>query len=360
MRVLVARLNHETNTFSPVRTPLKSFGPLYGTEAYAASKGTRTGIAAYIDLIEQAGHDVVVACSATANPSGCVSADAYTHLTSVIVAAAAGCDAIALDLHGAMVAENTDDGEGDLLERLRRVLPHAPIAVALDLHGKMTAKIIENSDIVVCFKTYPHVDMYETGAHAGRLLLDTMEKKIQPTTAWRRLPLMSHTLCSRTDAGAMHEAVKLARSAEESGVLGASVLAGFSLADIAAPCVSVVVITDSDRDRAERCADAIAGYIWDNRAGFVYASEALAASIARARVLADQPGKGPVLLLDHGDNCMSGGKRGSAVCVVRHAPWFCMLRARVSCRSLRDVAARGHGDSMLGGMRPSLRHSNTD
>lgn len=308
MRVLCARLNHETNTFSPVTTPLQSFGPLYGADAYAASKGTRTGIAAYIDLMEQAGHEVVLACSATANPSGRVSADAYTHLSGVIVAAAAGCDAVALDLHGAMVAENTDDGEGDLLERLRRVLPQAPIAVALDLHAKMTAKIMDNSDIVVCFKTYPHVDMYETGAHAGRLLLDTMDKKIKPTMAWRRLPLMSHTLCSRTDTGAMHEAVALARAAEETGVLGASVIAGFSLADIAAPCVSVVVISDADRDRAERCAETIARFIWDNRSGFVYGSEALKVSIARARVLADQPGRGPVLLLDHGDNCMSGGE----------------------------------------------------
>ena len=310
MKILLARLNHETNTFSPVPTPLKSFGdkgPLYGVEAYEASKGTRTGIAAYIDLLEQAGHEVVVACSATANPSGKVAAEAYTHLSDVIVAAAAGCEAVALDLHGAMVAENSDDGEGDLLERLRAALPHAPIAVAFDLHGKITTKTIENSDIVVSFKTYPHIDMYETGAHAGRLLIDMINKKIRPTMAWRRLPLMSHTLCSRTDIGAMHEAVELARATEAAGMLGVSVLAGFSLADIAAPCVSVVVISDADQQAAEQFADVIAGFIWDSRAGFVYESETLADSIARAKALVEQPGTGPVLLLDHGDNCMSGG-----------------------------------------------------
>ena len=133
MKILVARMNHETNTFSPIATPLKSFGddgPLYGADAYAASKNTRTGIAAFIDVLEAAGHEVVVACSATANPSGTVSANAYTHLSDTIVAAAQGCDAVALDLHGAMVAENSDDGEGDLLERVRAALPHAPIAVA--------------------------------------------------------------------------------------------------------------------------------------------------------------------------------------------------------------------------------------
>lgn len=307
MKILVARLNHETNTFSPIATPLASFEPLYGFEAYNALKDTRTGIAAYIDVLEQAGHEVVVACSAMANPSGTVSAAAYTHLCDTIVSAAQGCDAVALDLHGAMVAENSDDGEGDLLERVRAALPHAPIAVAFDLHGKMTDKIINNSDIVISFKTYPHVDMYETGAHAGRLLIEMINQKIKPTLAWRRLPLMLNTLCSRTDIGPMHEAVKLAKEAEAKGMLGVSVLAGFSLADIAAPCISVVVVSDNDPQAADAVAQNIADFIWSARSDFIYKNEPLETSIARAKNLAAQPGSGPVLLLDHGDNCMSGG-----------------------------------------------------
>jgi len=310
MKILVARLNHETNTFSPIATPLKSFGdngPLYGNEAYQASKNTRTGIAAFIDVLEQAGHEIVVACSATANPSGTVCAEAYTHLCNTIVSAAKGCDAVALDLHGAMVAENSEDGEGDLLERVRAALPHAPIAVALDLHGKMTDKIINNSDIVISFKTYPHVDMYETGAHAGRLLVDMINQRIKPTLAWRRLPLILNSLCSRTDIGPMHEAVELARAAESQGMLGVSVLAGFSLADIAAPCISVVVVSDNDPAAADAVAQRIAEFIWSKRSEFIYKNEPLEISVARAKEIAAQPGRGPVLLLDHGDNCMSGG-----------------------------------------------------
>jgi len=310
MKILVARLNHETNTFSPIATPLASFGqqgPLFGSEAYADSKGSRTGIAAFIDIIEQAGHEAVVACSAMANPSGTVSAQAYDALCDAILNAAVGCDAVALDLHGAMVCENTDDGEGDLLERVRAALPHAPIAVAFDLHGKMTDKIVDHSDIIVSFKTYPHVDMYETGAHAGRLLMDMINQRIRPTIAWRRLPLISNTLCSRTDIGPMHEAVQLARAAEQKGMLGVSVLAGFGLADIAAPCVSVVVVSDDDQHSAEQVAQEIADFIWRERKGFTYTNESLSDSIARAKILADGPGEGPVLLLDHGDNCMSGG-----------------------------------------------------
>lgn len=310
MKILVARLNHETNTFSPLATPLTSFGqqgPLYGEHAYRDAKGARTGMAAFIDLIEAAGHEAVVACSAMANPSGKVSAEAYTHLCETILAAAVGCDAVALDLHGAMVCENSDDGEGDLLERVRAVLPHAPIAVAFDLHGKMTEKIINHCNILISFKTYPHVDMYETGAHAGRLLLEMIDRRIQPVMAWRRLPLISNTLRSRTDIGPMHHAVSLARAAEFNGMLGVSVLAGFALADIAAPCMSVVVISDGDQNAAEQVAQEIAEYIWQAREDFLYPKESLAASIGRAKVLAQGPGSGPVLLLDHGDNCMSGG-----------------------------------------------------
>lgn len=310
MKILLARMNHETNTFSPVATPLKSFGddgPLYGQAAYDASKGTRTGIAAFIDLAEHAGHEVVVAITATANPSGRVAAEAYTHMTDTIVAAAAGCDAVMLDLHGAMVAVNADDGEGALLARVRAALPHAPIAVALDLHGKMTPEIAHHADVVVSFKTYPHIDMYETGEHAGRLLLEMIAGRTKPVIAWRRLPLLVHTLRSRTDIGAMHDAVELAKKAEKNGMLAVSVLAGFSLADIAAPCISVVVVADGDQQAAGRCADEIANFIWENRDGFVYESEPLGQSIARAQIEADKPGAKPVLLLDHGDNCMSGG-----------------------------------------------------
>jgi len=307
MKILVARLNHETNTFSPIATPLASFEPLYDAAAYRAFKNTRTGLAAYIDVLEQAGHEVVVACSAMANPSGTVSAAAYTHLCDTIVAAAEGCDAVALDLHGAMVAENSEDGEGDLLERVRAALPHAPIAVAFDLHGKMTDKIIHNSDILISFKTYPHIDMYETGAHAGRLLIEMINQHIKPTLAWRRLPLMLNTLCSRTDIGPMHEAVELAKEAEAQGMLGVSVLAGFSLADIGAPCISVVAVSDNDPQAAEAVVQRIAEFIWSRRSDFIYQNEPLSSSIARAQQLAHQPGSGPVLLLDHGDNCMSGG-----------------------------------------------------
>jgi microcystin degradation protein MlrC len=309
MKLLIARMNHETNTFSPVATPLEAFGrngPSYGEDAWRENKGMQTAMAAFIDAAEREHALIVTPISASANPSGPVAAAAYDAICKAIVDAATGCDAVLLDLHGAMVAENSNDGEGDLLARVRAALPGAPIGVALDLHGNVTQKMIDNADVIVSFKTYPHVDMYETGAHAARLLFDLIHHRSRPVIAWRQPPLLTHTLRSATAEGAMKRAVDAARAAEAEGMLAVSVLSGFSLADIAAPCISVVVVGDGDRAAADAVAERIARQIWDEREEFFYRSAALTDSVAEAATLAKGADK-PVLLLDHGDNCMSGG-----------------------------------------------------
>lgn len=309
MKVMIARLNHETNTFSPVPTPLAAFGndgPVFGAQAYEDNKGKRTAMSAFIELAEANGATLATPVSATAYPSGRVDAKAYRELCDAIVAGAQGCGAILLDLHGAMAVESTDDGEGDLLERLRRQTPDVPIAVALDLHGNVTPKMMANADVIVSFKTYPHVDMYETGEHAGRILFDWLNGGPRPVMAWRRLPLMTHTLRSATAQGAMRDAVQAARHAEAEGMLAVSVLAGFALADIPNPCLSVVVAGAGGQAQAEQVAADMARDIWAARDGFFYEGEPLADSLERAIELSCGASK-PVLLLDHGDNCMSGG-----------------------------------------------------
>lgn len=311
-RFLIARLNHETNTFSPVPTPIEAFAPTYGQEAYRANKGMRTAMGAFITLAEAEGADLVTPVSAMSNPSSPVHAAAYDALTQRIVDAVPGCDAILLDLHGAMVAENSNDGEGDLLERVRRAAPGIPIGVALDLHGNITDRIVRNADVIVGFKTYPHIDMYETGEHAGRLLIDMWKGRAQYEVIWKPLALMSHTLRSTTLSGPMKDACEEARHMEQMQAWPAvSVFGGFSLADIPAPCVSVVATVHKGSAAAhQRQIDAFADSMWQRRREFVYSSEPLEESLQRAQQLAASEGLAqgkPVLLLDHGDNCMSGG-----------------------------------------------------
>ena len=161
MKFVIAMMKHETNTFSPVPTPFESFvshAALYGGDAYQAFKGTNTPMAAFLDLAEKEGAEIVTPIAAEAWPSGPVHAQAYQRIADAICNAVAdGCDAVFLDLHGAMVCQNTDDGEGTLLARIRSVAPEMPVAVALDLHANLTAKIIANCTAIAGYTTYPHV-----------------------------------------------------------------------------------------------------------------------------------------------------------------------------------------------------------
>ncbi|MDY7545563.1 M81 family metallopeptidase [Glaciimonas sp. CA11.2] len=309
LKIVVARLNHETNTFSPITTPLDAFAPQWDEAAYRDQKGARTAMGAFLDIADGLGATIVTPIAAMANPSAAVAADAYTLMNDAILRAiSVGCDAIMLDLHGAMVAENAEDGEGSLLQKIREIAPDTPLCVALDLHGNITQKIIDNADIIVSFKTYPHIDMYEAGEHAGRLLVDMLQQKSHPVVGWCQLPLLSASLTSDTSTSAMQRAVQAAIAAEsETGVLAVSIFAGFPLSDFRDAGMSVVVVTENDVVLANQVAEKIARSMWCERDGFVYDSKPLKQSLANAKEMAAGDGAGPVLLLDHSDNVMSGG-----------------------------------------------------
>ncbi len=311
MKAVIARMNHETNTYSPVPTPLVAFGggkpggPDFGRAAYEAGKGSATAMGAFIDAAEQRGCDIVTPLYAMANPSGPVDAAAYRTMCDAIVdAVAQGCDAIMLDLHGAMVVEDSDDGEGDLLERIRTIAPRTPLALALDLHANVSDKMARNADILIGFKTYPHVDMVATGEHAARLLFRLLDGDIEPRIALARPGVLAQTLCQNTEIpGAMRDAVRLARALEQRGALAASVFGGFYLADVADAGMSVVVVADRDVETAARWAEECSAMLRERAQEFVFHQSPLADSVARAKATE----RGRVLLLDHGDNCMSGG-----------------------------------------------------
>ena len=125
-------------------------------------------MAAYLKLIEDAGYQAITPLAAEAMPSGPVSAHAYRQLTETILEAVdKGCEAVMLDLHGAMVTNSLEDGEGELLARLRdQVGPDIPIVASLDMHANITPEMVLYSDALTVFRTYPHLDMAETGARA--------------------------------------------------------------------------------------------------------------------------------------------------------------------------------------------------
>ena len=309
-RFVIALMRHETNTFSPLPTPLAAFGrvggePLAGDAAVAAYQGTNNPIAAFLDLAREAGAEIDVPVAANAVPSGPVSDQAFEVIAGAVCEAVdRGCDAAFLDLLGAMVTESHDDGEGALLRRLRRLAPDLPIAVALDFHTNLTADMVDNATVITAYRTYPHVDMYETGARAGCTLLRALRREVSPVMAWGSRPMLTHMLRQTPARQPMRDIMDRAIAAEASNeVVNASVLGGFPLADIPHAALSAVVVTDGDRAAGQTVCDELLDMAWARRADFVYRAAPLADSIAHAKTLAD----GPVILADHGDNSGAGG-----------------------------------------------------
>ncbi len=306
MKFVIAQMKHETNTFSPVPTPLFAFGkngPYFDRDAFDAMRGTATPMGAFIDRATEFGAEIVTPVAGDSPPSGPVSHEAYTVMCDAIIATVAqGCDALFLDLHGAMVVESSDDGEGDLLERLRRIAPKLPIAVALDLHANVTEKMVANCDVIAGYKTYPHVDMYEAGDLAARILLRYLKGEVRPVMAWGNRPILAQTLRMNTAEEPMRDFVGAAKDAERRGMLAATAFGGFPQTDVPDMGVSAVVVADGDRSQAEEACNTMLDLAWKRRAEFIYHAERLADSIARAMALSE----GPILLLDHCDNCASG------------------------------------------------------
>jgi microcystin degradation protein MlrC len=227
----------------------------------------------------------------------------------ICAAVAQGCDAVLLDLHGAMVTQTYDDGEGELLRRIREVNASVPIGVALDMHTNFYPAIAQHATAVAGYQTYPHVDMYETGQRAGRAILALLKGQAKPAMAWGNRPMLPHVMRQGSDDSPNRELQARCKEMERDGALCASVFVGFPNADIHNAGLSAVVVTNGDDALARRWCDELLDMAWAQREAFVYKLEPLAESLARAKTLADglKPGAGPVILLDHSDNCASGG-----------------------------------------------------
>ncbi len=309
MRILAAMMKHETNTFSPVRTDLARFEQwgLHRDEAVlGAYRGTNMPIAAYIDLAEERGCEIVTPVAAEAMPGGYVEEETYQALSDWILEPieAGGIDAVFLDLHGAMTARHEPDGEGALLVRIRNAVPDMPICVTFDMHTNLTQEIVSNCDVLIGYKSYPHTDMYAVGLQIGKVMWDKLEGRTNPVMAWSQVPVLAQTLCMGTADEPMKSLQDLTRHEEnERGILAATVFGGFPMVDIKHAGASVVSIADGDEAAAVASCRRLHDACWEAREELIYAHRPIAASIESAR----QTNVAPVVLLDHADNVGSGG-----------------------------------------------------
>src|ERR1700741_2948964 len=201
-RIAIGGLQHETNTFAPSRADYAAFeagggwpGAQYGERLFAAVEGANIPAAGAIGALRAMGHSLVGTAWAAASPSAQVTSDAFERIAGELLArlkAAAPVDGVYLDLHGAMVVDTYDDGEGELLRRVREAVgPRVPVVASLDLHANVTRAMVERTDALVAYRTYPHVDMAETGARAARVLDQILRSGMRPQGGFHQLDYLT-------------------------------------------------------------------------------------------------------------------------------------------------------------------------
>ncbi|HTV90244.1 MAG TPA: M81 family metallopeptidase [Stellaceae bacterium] len=317
-RVLTGRFMHETNTFSVQKTDLATWRRRdfhLGNEIPAAFRNTRSAMGATFEAADKHGWTLVHPVSANANPSGIVTDDAFETIAGMLLDAArhqGPIDGVLLHLHGAMVVQSYEDGEGELLARLRALLgADVPIVVTLDLHANVTPLMAEHANALIAFRTYPHIDMYERAWQGAALLERAMRGEIRPRTLIARRPMLHGLDWGRTQTGPMAELIARGERLEAAGdVLVASVCAGFPLADIRDVGPSVTVTVDLTRgedaaERGRRVADEFIDHAWRTRDFTTVAMLSVAEAVACAK--AGRAGDKPLVIADYTDNPGGGG-----------------------------------------------------
>lgn len=322
MNILVAGFQHETNTFAPTMASYESF--VRGEDFPAMVRGdavydllnVNVPISGFIHHVRAHGHTVTPVIWAGAGASAHVTTDAYERIAGEIVEAvkvghaAASYDAIYLDLHGAMVAQHVDDGEGELLARIRAVVgPEMRIVVSLDLHANVTEQMLTLADATVAYRTYPHVDMADTGRRAAELLLEIERVGTRPYRVARRVPFLipvnSMSTMMQPTQGVYGLLEVLEQAAAPSAGLSLSFAPGFPAADFP-ECGPVVWGHGFDRGSVERAVEALLARICEPEAQWAVSFEAPDVAVRHAMTVA-QTATRPVILADTQDNPGVGG-----------------------------------------------------
>ncbi|MDY6817275.1 MAG: M81 family metallopeptidase [Halobacteriales archaeon] len=317
-RVLLAEFNHETNTFSTVPTERADFQnrrEYTGEAVVERLRGSNTAIGGAIDIATAEDVEVEPVIAAAASPSGPVTTEAYEFYTTTITDAVRAnqdkLDGILLALHGAMVPEGMDDGEGPLVTAVREIVGDTvPIVVTLDLHGNISDELVETADALVAYETYPHVDMGDTGREGMTLLLEIINGETEPVMWIERPPVLPHEPFEDTGSPPMQAVVETAREMEDRpGVRKTNLFFGFHQVDNPTMGFSIPVVGDGDPGAAKSAARELAELVWEQREAFVGEYPDPHDGVARAkRLAADRgPDAGPIVAADLGPNAAAGG-----------------------------------------------------
>jgi len=314
-RIAVGGFLHETNTFAPTKATYDAFvhgggwpRMEIGTNVLKTLRRINVGLAGFIEAAEAERWELVPTIFTAATPCAHVTEDAFERIAKVMVdgiAAAGKIDAVYLDLHGAMVTEHLDDGEGEILARVRKAIgKDLPLVVSLDLHANVTPEMVEHADALIAYRTYPHVDMADTGRACARHLKLMLETRQRFAKAFRQLPFLIPISWQCTNDQPTKGIYERLATLESANVPTLSFAPGFPAADFI-HCAPSVFAYGRTQAAADAAADAIAalvesheddfdGKIWSPDEGVRHAME-LAKSATKPIVIADtqdNPGAG--------------------------------------------------------------------
>ncbi len=312
-RILVAECKQEVSSFNPFSSHYADFAICRGEDLFKYHRAVREEIGGALEIFdEQADVTLVPTFGARAITSGGTLAAAdFSRLAEEFLNAlrAAGpVDAAYFSLHGAMSAEQEDDPEGYLLAESRKILGEKiPIVVSLDLHGILTDRMLEHSDAIVMFHTYPHVDFVETGRRAAKLLMRIVRGEVQPVTAKVEIPALVRGDELITATGSFGECIRAAQKIEQSAAgLSAGMFIGNPFTDVRELRTNSLVVMDGDAVAAEKLAIDMAAMFWSHHEKMQVPLTSIAESI---RIANTTPGT--TVLMDAADATSSGASGDS-------------------------------------------------
>lgn len=307
MRLFMATLSTETNTFASMPTAMSGFEEFYlrrGTATQDAPNLMTEALHVWRARAEALDWDVIESLSALAEPAGPTTAATYDALRDELLSdldAADGAEIVLLQLHGAMVAEHIEDCEGDILTAVRARCPDAVIGVSLDQHCHLTERMCEAADLLITFKEYPHDDATPRAEELFEMARRTKAGEITPVKAMFDCRMLGLYL---TKEGEMARVVQEMHDLEaQPGILSVSLAHGFPWADVADVGTRVLVVTDGDAALAAQTAETFGRSFFDRREQVNGHYPDLNTALGLAEGITD----GPVVLADMGDNSGAGG-----------------------------------------------------
>ena len=325
MRIATGGIIHETSTCVDTPTTMSQFeydrGVIRGADMLERFRGTNVCTGGFIEGAANNGFEIVPLLRASAFPNGLIVRKEYDALKQEMLERLAQAereggpvDGALLDLHGAMVVDGIDDGDGDVIAAFREYMgPDRPIVVTQDLHGNHTRVRVAVADVLVGFDTFPHVDMAERGVEAAEIIARTVRGEIRPRMAIHQLPLFWSTPCQVTAHPPMDEVLRQVHEFENRpGIICVTVATGFPWANVPEVGSSVMVVADDDEQLAQHTADELGHWIWERREQWYAPPLTVQSALQRG----EEAGRYPIILADHADNT-GGGSPGDSTEVLQ-------------------------------------------